>query len=143
MKTFKLVGLKIDEQAAEAKNIPLLDGLVINKEDGENSWLIEALISKEHLSFFKEHKEANQDLRVLVTISKPSNAPAQISAIVKTITELDESISILFEGRLLTSRPLHQPEVLLQTLLEQGLTGDDLMEAFKENIQHRKETTKL
>ncbi|HZH59100.1 MAG TPA: YwpF family protein [Metabacillus sp.] len=143
MKTFKLVELKIDEQAAEAKNIPLLDGLVINKEDGENSWLIEALISKEHLPFFKKHEEANQDLRVFVTISKPSNAPAQISAIVKTITELDESISILLEGRLLTSRPLHQPEVLLQALLEQGLTGDDLMEAFKENIQHRKETTKL
>ncbi|WP_412095231.1 YwpF family protein [Bacillus haynesii] len=57
--------------------------------------------------------------------------------------ELKESISTLLEGRLLTSKPLHQPEELLHSLLEQGLTGDDLMAAFKENIQLRKETTKL
>lgn len=143
MKTFKLVGLKIDEPPTGEKEIPLLDGLVINKEDGENSWLIEALIPKEFLAYFEEHKETNAKLRVFVTISKPSNAPAQIAAIVNTITILDGSISILLIGRLLTSRPLHNPEDLLQSLMEQGLTGNSLMEAFKANIQQRKEMTKL
>ena len=143
MKTFKLVGLKIDEQSAEAKNIPLLDGLVINKEDGENSWLIEALISKDYLPFFEEHKKANRTLRMFVTISKSSNAPAKISATINTITVLDESISILFDGRLLTSRPQYRPEELLESLIDQGLSGNALMEAFKETIQQREYSAKL
>lgn len=143
MKTFKLVGLKIDEQSAEAKNIPLLDGLVINKEDGENSWLIEALISKEYLPFFKEHKEADRTFKMFVTISKVSNAPAKISASVNTITVLDESVSVLFDGRLLTSRPQYRPEELLESLIDQGLSGNALMDAFKETVQQRGYSTKL
>nr|WP_285844226.1 YwpF-like family protein [Bacillus sp. J37] len=143
MKTFKLVGLKIDEQSAEAKNIPLLDGLVINKEDGENSWLIEALISKEYLSFFEKHKDENHTLRMFVTISKVSNAPAKISASVNTITVLDESISVLFDGRLLTTRPQYRPEELLESLIDQGLSGNALMDAFKETVQQRGYSTKL
>jgi len=102
MKTFKLVGLQIEDTVAiESSIIPLKDGLVINKEDGENSWLIEALISKEWLPFFNEHVEPDTQLKVLVTISKPTNTPAQISASVKNVTELDESISVLLDGRLL------------------------------------------
>lgn len=143
MKTFKLVGLKIDEQSKEAKNIPLLDGLVINKEDGENSWLIEALISKDFLPYFEEQKEANCKLKMFVTISKLSNAPAQISALVNTITVLDESISILFDGRLLTTRAQRHPEELLESLLDQGLSGNALMEAFKETIHKREYSTKM
>lgn len=137
MKTFKLVGLKIDEA------IPLKDGLVINREDGENSWLIEALISKDWQPFFEKHEKEATCLRVFVTISKITNTPAQISAKVKNITVLDESISILLDGRLLSSRPVHEPEELLQSLMEQGLTGESLIAAFKENMQQRKETTKL
>lgn len=103
MKTFKLVGLQIEDTAVtENSVIPLKDGLVINKEDGENSWLIEALISKEWLPLFNAHMEQpDTQLKVLVTISKTTNTPAQISASVKNITELDESISVLLDGRLL------------------------------------------
>lgn len=143
MKTFKLVCLKIDEQSAEAKNIPLLDGLVINKEDGENTWLLESLISKDFLPYFEEQKEANRTLKMFVTISKLSNAPARISASVNTITVLDESISILFDGRLLTSRSQYRPDELLESLLDQGLSGNALKEAFKESIQQREHSTKL
>jgi hypothetical protein len=146
MKTFKLVGLKIEQQGKqekEIKEIPLKDGLVLNREDGENSWLIEALISKDLQPFFEELFEAQTKIRALVTISKKSNAPAQIIAKVKTLTPLDQHLSILLDGRLLTSRPIHDPEELLRSLMEQGLSGDKLIQTFSDHVHQRKETTKL
>lgn len=59
MKTFKLVDLNVERVDKEEKSIeqfPLIDGLIINKEDGENHWLIEALVPKEHLSFLTSFK---------------------------------------------------------------------------------------
>jgi hypothetical protein len=146
MKTFKLVGLKIEQEASEEKTIkeiPLEDGLVLNREDGENSWLIEALISKDLQPFFEKLFEAQTKIRAFVTISKKSNAPAQIVAKVRTLTPLDQHLSILLDGRLLTSRPIHDPEELLRSLMGQGLSGDSLLEAFSGNVHQRKETTKL
>ncbi|WP_226670529.1 YwpF-like family protein [Metabacillus litoralis] len=148
MKTFKLVNLKMgqegmNEEEASPKEIPLADGLIVNREDGENSWLIEALIPNEFQSYFQKLMEAETKEKVYVTISKKTNAPAQILARVKTIVPLDDHISILLDGRLLTSRPIHDPEELLQSLMEQGLTGDALMKEFKLNINQRKETTRL
>lgn len=61
MKTFKLVDLNVERVDKEEKSIeqfPLIDGLIINKEDGENHWLIEALVAKEHLSFLNSFKTA-------------------------------------------------------------------------------------
>lgn len=53
MKTFKLVDLnveRVDKEEQSIEQFPLIDGLIINKEDGENHWLIEALVQKEHLA---------------------------------------------------------------------------------------------
>lgn len=147
MKTFKLVGLKIEHEVVDQEKIsrviPLEDGLVLNREDGENSWLIEALIPKDQQPFFDQLFKAQKKMRAFVTISKKSNAPAQIIVKVKTITKLETHLSILLDGRLLTSRPMHDPEVLLRSLMGQGLSGDTLIEAFTESVHQRKETTKL
>jgi hypothetical protein len=146
LKTFKLVGLKVEQEVKQEKTlqeIPLKDGLVINMEDGENSWLIEALIPVELHSFFEKLVETEEQMRLFVTITKKSNAPAQIIAKIKTITSLEKHTSILIEGRLITSKPIYDPEVLLRTLMGQGLTGDPLIKAFTENVHQRKETTKL
>ncbi|KKI89733.1 hypothetical protein WQ54_25655 [Bacillus sp. SA1-12] len=146
MKTFKLVGLKIEQeidQEKTIKKIPLEDGLIINLEDGENSWLIEALIPKEHQSYFEKLSETKTKIKVLVTISKKTNAPAHILSKVKTITPLENHLSILLDGRLLTSRPIHDPEELLRSLMGQGLIGEDLLKTFSENVHQRKESTKL
>lgn len=145
MRTFKLVGLKIEQEAENEKTmkeIPLEDGLVINLEDGENSWLIEVLISKDLHAFFEHLSEAKSKFRIFVTISKKGNAPAQIIAKVKTLTSLDHYLSILLEGKLITSRPIHNPEELLRSLMGQGLSGDTLLKAFSESVHQRKETTK-
>lgn len=146
MKTFKLVGLKIEqvqEQVKSINDIPLIDGLVVNREDGENSWLIEALMSKDLQPMFEELMKANQKVRFFVTISKKSNTPAQIIARIKTLTPLEKTFSVLLDGRLIASRPVHDPEQLLRNLMAQGLTGDQLIEAFTDNVHQRKDTTRL
>ncbi|TXC85940.1 hypothetical protein FS935_19120 [Metabacillus litoralis] len=148
MKTFKLVNLMMGQEGVSKdevspKEIPLEDGLVLNREDGENSWLIEALVPKKFDSYFQKLLEAETKEKVYVTISKKTNTPAQILARVKTIVPLDDHISVLLDGRLLTSKPIHDPEELLQSLMDQGLTGEALMKEFKLNINQRKETTKL
>lgn len=146
IKTFKLVDLKVEHEAEGEKKllaIPLKDGLVLNREDGENSWLIEALIDKDFQPIFEQLYDSKAQIRAFVTISKKTNTPAQIVGKIKTITPLEQDLSILIDGRLHASRRLHDPEVLLRTLMGQGLTGDALIEAFTENVNIKKDTTRL
>lgn len=54
VKTFRLIDLKIvrqDETSKRLEEFPLIDGLIINKEDGENHWMVEGLVSKEYRYF--------------------------------------------------------------------------------------------
>lgn len=136
MKTFKLVDLNVERVDKEEKSIeqfPLIDGLIINKEDGENHWLIEALVAKEHLSFFEQLQNSQTEATVFVTITKQSNRPAQLTAAVKNIVKLEESIQVLIYGQMVT-RKQHSTETLLESLVKEGYTGNKLIEAFKQKI---------
>ncbi|WHY24085.1 YwpF-like family protein [Bacillus velezensis] len=136
MKTFKLVDLNVERVDKEEKSIeqfPLIDGLIINKEDGENHWLIEALVPKEHLSFFDQLQIKQAEVKVFVTITKKSNRPAQLTAAVKNIAELEESISVLIYGQMVT-RKQQGTETILESLVKEGYTGAKLIEAFKQKI---------
>lgn len=136
MKTFKLVDLNVERVDKEEKSIeqfPLIDGLIINKEDGENHWLIEALVSKEHLSFFEQLQTSQTEAKVFVTITKKSNRPAQLTASVKNIVKLEESIQVLIYGQMVT-RKQQGTETILESLVKEGYTGTKLIEAFKQNI---------
>ncbi|MBJ7570781.1 YwpF-like family protein [Bacillus halotolerans] len=136
MKTFKLVDLNVERVDKEKKSIeqfPLIDGLIINKEDGENHWLIEALVPKEHLSFFDQLQKKQAEVKVFVTITKKSNRPAQLTAAVKNIAELEESISVLIYGQMVT-RKQQGTETILESLVKEGYTGARLIEAFKQKI---------
>ncbi|ARW08579.1 MULTISPECIES: YwpF-like family protein [Bacillus] len=136
MKTFKLVDLNVERVDKEEKSIeqfPLIDGLIINKEDGENHWLIEALVPKEHLSFFDQLQKKQDEVKVFVTITKKSNRPAQLTAAVKNIAELEESISVLIYGQMVT-RKQQGTATILESLVEEGYTGANLIEAFKQKI---------
>ncbi|BDG81858.1 MULTISPECIES: YwpF-like family protein [Bacillus] len=136
MKTFKLVDLNVERVDKEEKSIeqfPLIDGLIINKEDGENHWLIEALVPKEHLSFFDQLQKKQAEVKVFVTITKKSNRPAQLTAAVKNIAELEESISVLIYGQMVT-RKQQGTETILESLVKEGYTGARLIEAFKQKI---------
>ncbi|NTU25996.1 hypothetical protein HPX95_07355 [Bacillus tequilensis] len=136
MKTFKLVDLnveRVDKEEQSLERFPLIDGLIINKEDGENHWLIEALVAKEHLAFFEQLQNSQTEAKVFVTITKKSNRPAQLTAAVKHIVKLEESIQVLLYGQMVT-RKQQGTETILESLVKEGYTGTKLIEAFKQNI---------
>ncbi|USK28408.1 YwpF-like family protein [Bacillus sp. CMF21] len=142
MKTFRLVGLTIEvqgENGARLEEIPLSDGLIINKEDGENHWMIEALLQKEQRSYFETLSQKKNELHIYVTISKKTNKPAEIVAKIKSIMVLEEHISVLFEGRMLARKAKNEPEKLLEDLLTKGLHGEDLKKAFKQKLKEQRE----
>ncbi|MEC1901601.1 YwpF-like family protein [Bacillus atrophaeus] len=136
MKTFKLVDLnveRLDKEGQPFEQFPLIDGLIINKEDGENHWMIEALVSKEHKTFFQKLQENQTEAKVFVTITKKSNRPAQLSASIKNIVELEESISVLIYGQMVT-RKQQGSDTILENLVKEGYTGSKLLEAFKQKM---------
>jgi len=137
MKTFKLVELKVErkDQENRIENLPLADGLIINKEDGENSWLIEALLSKQFRPYFEHHLQNNDELKLLATITKKNNRPAHIIAKIRSITMLKDHISVLFDGRIYNNRTSKQEaEMVLRELISKGLSGQELLEAFSKTI---------
>lgn len=136
MKTFKLVDLnveRLDKEGQPIEQFPLIDGLIINKEDGENHWLIEALVPAEHLSFFQKLMQSKKEAKVFVTITKKSNRPAQLTGSIKNIVELERSISILIYGQMV-SRNHPGSESILESLVKEGYTGSRLIEAFKQKL---------
>lgn len=78
MKTFKLVALDLIEQKEEEvvqNNIPLIDGLIINREDDDNTWLMEAYTEHSYFELFTALQEYDEIL-LQVKITKESNEPA-------------------------------------------------------------------
>jgi hypothetical protein len=136
MKTFKLRSLEIFDQEEEEilqHNIPLLDGLIINREDDQDQWTIEAFIDKSYLSFFENLKEENEEIMAQVKITKESNEPATFITSIIGINEIGENMNILFVGTIVDRR-INKIEEMLTSLIEEGYQGNDLLEKFKELI---------
>ncbi|MDF0727018.1 YwpF-like family protein [Cytobacillus sp. S13-E01] len=141
MKTFKLVSLAIvhDQQSSKVREeITLLDGLIINKEDGENRWLMEAFIDKKYLELFETLQKNDEEVHLHVTISKKSNDPASIFGKVKSITKMDEHLSILFDGTI--KNKIDLAEIVLNDLVDQGLQGEQLLTQFKLKLHEKRGT---
>lgn len=133
MKTFKLISLQIVEDA-KLVDVFLEDGLIINREDDQNSWLLEAYTDHSHLPFFQKALESKQDLIVKVVITKKDNDPATFMTKVSSVKQLGTHSSILFEGKLKRSKN-NYAEQLLDHLLHKGLDGSALMVEFKEKMK--------
>ena len=137
VKTFRLIDLKIvrqDETSKRLEEFPLIDGLIINKEDGENHWMVEGLVSKEYRYFFEYLLQEGKEVKTYVTITKKSNRPAQLLAKVKKITVLGEHVSVLLDGKMVSSKLRKGSDKILEDLMKEGYSGDRLLEAFKQNI---------
>lgn len=134
MKTFKLKALEIIEQEADEitqNKISLKDGLIINQEDEQNHWVIEAYIARNYLAFFKALQEENQDILLQVKITKESNDYATFFTSLLGINEIGENINILFKGTIV-DRQKYKIEEMLTNLIDAGYQGKELLEKFKE-----------
>lgn len=115
--------------------IPFIDALIINKENEENTWLIELFTERAYLSVF-ENYQSHEKFLVNVIITKPENDPATFLVNIINSKGIDGYASILLEGTL--SRSRGYAEHLLGALLDKGLSGNELLLAFKEEMRTKK-----
>jgi|SRR5690606_26891370 len=133
MKTFLLKALQIVESQNEEivkTDIDLLDGLIINREDDNNTWLIEALLDKKYIEFFKEMKEKQEQVMIEVKISKLTNAPATFITSIDSINKIGKHINVMFMGKIIDKRN-SKIEEMLSELIEKGYEGEELLIRFK------------
>ncbi|MGN1387208.1 MAG: YwpF family protein [Bacillus sp. (in: firmicutes)] len=136
MKSFRLVSLQIITADEQLANIELTEGLTINREDEHNRWLIEAFVHRDHYPPLAKAIEDQNSIRLQATITKKENNPASFQARVLTIKKVDEYYSVLFEGQIISNH-IQYTELLLEKLVENGLNGQELINAFKEKIRSK------
>ncbi|WP_210364471.1 YwpF-like family protein [Bacillus sp. REN3] len=136
MKTFKLISIQIVEDDALV-DIEMEDGLIINKEDENRTWLVEVFTDQKYIPYFQEAYDNDKEIVVQVVITKKENDPAAFKTKVCAVKELKNNhVSILLTGHLTKPRGDY-PELLLEHLIEQGLTGEQLLDEFKEKMVSR------
>ena len=135
MKSFKLVSLEIVDDAATVE-VPLEDGLIINKEDDRSTWLLEAYTDLSLYDYFKKISEQDRDLIVEAVITKKDNDPAFFQTKLVTLNKFEHHIGVLLEGQLRRKRRDYS-EILLESLLQKGLKGPSLLTEFKEKLKSK------
>ncbi|MFK2825588.1 YwpF family protein [Bacillus sp. B190/17] len=136
MKTFKVAGFYLAGQN-NAQEIRLLDGLIINREDEKQSWLIELFVDPCYEELLRSYEKQKDELKVQVIITHPSNDPALFSAQIRALNKLENGINVLFEGELLHMRNEYAKQILAD-LVHEGLEGEELIETFDIYLRQRK-----
>ncbi|EMT45401.1 hypothetical protein H919_10453 [Anoxybacillus flavithermus AK1] len=134
VKTFKLVALTLLHE--QKQDIPLIDGLMINKEDENQRWLVEAYVEQTYHKLFTSLKEKGTTFDALVTISRKTNDPAHVRATVRSVTMMGERMSVLMDAVLVKRSNL--AEVVLEDLVQRGLHGETLLQQFKEQMHTKR-----
>jgi hypothetical protein len=135
MKSFKLVSLEIVENDTTV-NIPLHDALIINKEDDRFTWLLEAYTDLSLYDYFKKIYDEDREIIVEAVITKLENDPAFFQTKIVTLNKFENRISVLLEGHLRRKRRDYS-EILLESLLQKGLGGEELLNEFKEKLKSK------
>ncbi|AIY06351.1 hypothetical protein Plano_2386 [Planococcus sp. PAMC 21323] len=135
MKTFKMLSLGIEKED-QVTDYPVHDGIIINQENKERSWILEMLVDLPHQEIFDRLKESNELIAVQVVISYPKNEPAPFEVFVKDVKIMGDHVSVLMKGTLKRARRKYA-ETLLSELLEDGLEGQELLERFETDMRTR------
>jgi len=135
MKTFKLYSLDVVEDDSSVE-VPLMDGLILNKEDDRSTWLLEAYTDLSLYDYFKKISEQNRDIIVEAVITKKENAPAFFQTKICSLLKFEKYISVLFEGHLRRNKSDYS-ELLLDSLMQKGLEGEELLKEFKEKMKSK------
>jgi predicted NUDIX family phosphoesterase len=136
LKTFKLVSFYLVDKKGDVVSIPLIDALIINKENEINTWIIEVFVDKKYLDLFQEYS-SEEKISVYTVITKKDNEPAPFLVQIISQKVIGENASILFEGKL--NRTTGYAEQLLEALLETGLGGNELLTSFKQKMKDKTE----
>lgn len=115
---------------------PLVDGIIINQENSHHTWVLEMYVDKKHADDFRPFLNTDELLEVKAIISYPDNEPAAFRVVVQTIEDLGDQVSILLMGTIKTHRRQYA-ELLLEKLVEEGLSGDALLDQFRSDMTTR------
>jgi hypothetical protein len=135
MKSFKLYSLDVVEDDTLIE-VPLVDGLIINKEDEHSNWLLEAYTDLSLYDYFKKISEQDRDIIVEAVITKKENAPAYFQTRICSLTKFEKHISVLFEGIIRRNKSDYS-ELLLESLIQKGLEGPTLLTEFMEKMKSK------
>ena len=132
MKTFKVAAFFF-EKNGELVPIPLQDGLIINREDEQRSWLVELFLREEDVQTVHAFKREKQ-LTARVAISHRGNDPAMFTVSIRSFQLLEGGTSVLFDAQLRQMRNEYAKH-MLHALVEKGLEGEDLLQAFSQALR--------
>ena len=135
LKTFKMLSFEIEHQK-KIQSIPLIDGLIINQENSHQLWTVELFISKQYEPILQQLLEDQTVIKAQVVISFPDNDPAHFLVVVSSIHLIGDNISVLLKGRI-TQKKRQYAELLLEKLLAQELTKDELLHEFEIGLRER------
>jgi hypothetical protein len=144
MKTYRLYSLNIlhgQDRGVLQKDIQIEDGLIIDMEQNGKKWLVDVKVDEKDQPLFEEYYRDKEKLLIEVVITSPSNYPATMVAKVRKITQLNKKVSILLDG-LLIIRKDDILDVILQGIVEEGLTGEELIAEFKQRKIRNSEAMK-
>lgn len=140
MKTFKLCSLVVQlNNEIEPTEIPITNGLIINKEEIQKNWLIEAIVTVEWEEYFRKIEASQQPFMVEVTITSKTNDPATFVCTVKSINKLKNKVSVFIDG-LLVAKEDDFSDLILRNILNEGFEGDDIISEFKKRKKDRSRT---
>lgn len=135
MKTFKLVALEVVEDGNSVE-VPLEDGLIINKENERSSWLLEAYSNLNLYDYFKKIYDEQREIILQAVITKLENEPAFFQTKIVSLNKFEQHMSVLFEGHLRRKKSDYS-ELLLDSLIEKGLGGQALLTEFKDKMKSK------
>lgn len=135
MKTFKMISIDIIREKDEYP-IQLEDGIVINQENTSRSWILELFIDKKYEEQFLQLQSTNEIVNAKVVISYPENEPAHFEVATYSVKEIGQHISVLLKGTLKRVRRKYA-ESLLAELIEDGLSGEELLSRFEHDMKTR------
>ncbi len=136
MKTFKLKSLiilnHVDKQV-EKKVIPLIDGLIINREDGKDQWLVEAYVDKTFEDYFRKLQD-KEDIMIEVKITKETNEPATFITSITGVNSIGSNMNVLFLGQMIDLKR-GEAQHILEQLVHDGYEGEKLIELFQRKMK--------
>ena len=135
MKTFKMMSIDLIRDQ-EICPISIEDGIVINQENSSRSWILELFIDKKYEELFNNFQATNEIIHAKVVISYPENEPAHFDVLTYSVKEIGEHISVLLKGTLKRVRKKYA-ESLLAELIEDGLSGEELLSKFEHDMKTR------
>ncbi len=133
MKTFKLMKIQIAEEET-IRNFNLHDGLIINKEDEHQTWILEAFLDGSETEYFQRLQQSDQDIEVLAVISNEKNDPAGLYATVHEVKPIGDKVSVLFSAHMRNQRNEYAEELLAYILDKKDISGDELLAEFRQQM---------